>query len=221
VASVPDFADAVVVVDDCSSDGTCREATRGQRPGLVVLRGRYNEGVGGAILKGYRHLRRLGVDLAVVMAGDGQMDPRDLPALLAPLVSGEADYCKGNRLYHPDTPRVMPAWRFAGNATLSVLTRISAGYRDIVDTQCGFTALRLELLDRLDLDRVYPRYGFPNDFLAHLHSAGARVAQVQVRPIYEGQKTGIKPVRSVFALSYVLLRSYILRVSRERPKDET
>jgi glycosyltransferase involved in cell wall biosynthesis len=217
LASVPDYVDSVVVVDDCSTDNTWRAASNVKRPGLTVLRGRVNEGVGGAIVRGYQELKQQGLEVAVVMAGDGQMDPQDLPALLAPLVADEADYCKGNRLYHRDTPRVMPGWRFAGNATLSVLTRASAGYRDIVDSQCGYTALRLALLDRLELDRIYPRYGFPNDFLAHLHSAGARVAQVEVRPVYEGQKTGIKPVQAVFALSYVLIRSYILRISREGP----
>jgi hypothetical protein len=68
------------------------------------------------------------------------------------------------------------------------------------------------------MDEVYPRYGFPNDLLAHLHSVGAELAQVEVRPIYDGQGTGIRPLTAVPALSWVLARSWVQRLRRERGK---
>ncbi|MFH1531514.1 MAG: glycosyltransferase family 2 protein [Pseudomonadota bacterium] len=216
LGTMPGFVDRVAVVDDGSRDGTADQVREIGDPRVVLIRHDQNRGVGGAILTGYRHLLDAGLDVLVVMAGDGQMDPADLPALLDPVIEGTADHTKGNRLYHPDTPRVMPAWRLVGNVALSLLTRITAGYPDVVDSQCGYTATRAEILSAVDLDRVYPRYGFPNDLLAHLHSAGARVAHVQVRPIYEGQSTGLRPLTAVPALSWVLARSWVLRLRRER-----
>ncbi len=216
LGTIPGIVDRIAVVDDRSLDGTAALVHEAQDPRVALIRHDQNLGVGGAILTGYRHLRDAGLDVLVVMAGDGQMDPADLPALLEPVVEGAADYAKGNRLYHPDTPRVMPSWRLVGNVALSILTRYTAGYSGVVDSQCGYTALRASLLETLDLDRIYPRYGFPNDLLAHLHSAGARIAHVEVRPIYDGQGTGIRPLTAVPALSWVLARSWVQRLRRER-----
>ena len=216
LGTMPAFVDRIAVVDDRSGDGTADRVREHGDARVELIRHGENRGVGGAILSGYRHLIEAGLDVLVVMAGDGQMDPEDLPALLEPVVAGAADHAKGNRLYHPHTLRVMPTWRLAGNIALSLLTRLTSGYAGISDSQCGYTATRTDVLASLDLDRIYPRYGFPNDLLAHLHSAGARVAHVQVRPIYEGQSTGIRPFSAVPALSWVLARSWVHRIRRER-----
>jgi glycosyltransferase involved in cell wall biosynthesis len=214
--TLPSLVDVVVVVDDASGDATRARALASADPRVAVLRHRDNRGVGGAIISGYREVLRRGLDVAVVMAGDGQMDPADLPALLAPLAADEADYVKGNRFLHPDVWRTMPRLRIFGNLCLSVMTRPASGYRDILDSQCGYTAASADLLRKIDFDRVYPRYGFPNDFLAHVHSAGGRLAQVCVRPVYAGEASGINPVRSILPLSYVVARSFALRLWRER-----
>jgi len=215
LGTMPRLVDRVAVVDDGSRDRTADQVREADDSRVVLIRHDQNLGVGGAILTGYRYLLDEGLDVLVVMAGDGQMDPADLPALLDPVVQGVADHAKGNRLYHPDTPRVMPTWRLIGNVALSLLTRVTAGYPGVIDSQCGYTATRAGILAQVDLDRVYPRYGFPNDLLAHLHSAGARISHVEVRPIYEGQGTGIRPLTAVPALSWVLARSWVQRRRRE------
>lgn len=212
---VPWFVDSVVVVDDCSTDGTHAAARSCPDRRVRVIRHACNLGVGKAILSGYRDLRAEGLQVAVVMAGDGQMDPEDLPSLLDPLVRGVADYVKGNRLSHPSVVSVMPKLRLVGNLGLSFLTRFSSGYTRILDAQCGYTAVSLAVLDRLDFDRIYPRYGFPNDLLAHLHSVRARLEQVTVRPIYDGEESGINPLLAVIPMSYVLARSGLMRMGRE------
>src|SRR5262245_38227541 len=124
VGAVPRFVDRIVVVDDGSHDATARLARRSRRRGLEVVRHPANRGVGGAIVTGYRRVLALGLDVAVVMAGDGQMAPADLPALLDPIADGSADYVKGNRFLSADVWRVMPATRIAGNILLSLLTRL-------------------------------------------------------------------------------------------------
>jgi glycosyltransferase involved in cell wall biosynthesis len=215
VSQVPEFVDQVLVVDDASTDGTL-DALNGEarRPGLECIRHETNQGVGGAIVSGYRRALNSGADLIVVMAGDAQMDPEDLPALLEPLARDRADYSKGDRLSWPGAFRLMPLFRFVGNHALSRLTRFTSGYRDVRDSQCGYTALNRSILQRLDLDKLYTRYGFPNDILAHLHAAGARLAQVPVRPIYGEEISGISWFTALVRVPLVLLRSYLTRRRR-------
>jgi glycosyltransferase involved in cell wall biosynthesis len=206
VRSVPPWVDHLLVVDDGSTDGTAAAVEGLQRPRLSLLRHPDNRGVGAAITSGYAEARRLGADVVAVMAGDGQMDPADLPRLLRPVVQGEADYAKGNRFKHPDVWSVMPRTRLVGNIALSLLTRASSGYWRIFDSQCGYTAISRHALRAVN-GSMFARYGYPNDLLARLHSAGARVRDVRVRPVYEGQPSGIR-VRTVFyPILFVLLRS--------------
>jgi glycosyltransferase involved in cell wall biosynthesis len=220
VAQVPGFVDHVLVVDDASTDGTVDALGGTRRPGLELIRHRTNRGVGGAIVTGYRRALMIGADLIAVMAGDAQMDPADLPGLLDPLVRGRADYAKGDRLSWPRASALMPLFRFVGNHVLTRLTRLASGYRIVRDSQCGYTALNRSILLRLDLDNLYARYGFPNDILAHLHTVGARLAQVPVRPIYGDEVSGISWFTALVRVPLVLLRSYVARrrrASRRRP----
>ncbi|MES1210247.1 MAG: glycosyltransferase family 2 protein, partial [Pseudomonadota bacterium] len=146
--SIPDLVDDILVVDDGSGDmtaGAARDALeRLRRPGrFEVLVHVPNRGVGAAIATGYARALDLGADVVVVMAGDGQMDPADLPRLLEPVVEGRADYAKGNRLAWPGGWREIPPARLAGSLALSWLTRVATGYGDLFDSQCGYTAVSL------------------------------------------------------------------------------
>ena len=221
LARIPDFVDHVFVIDDASTDATPALARAFPSPRITVISHPDNRGVGASILTGYQAAIDAGHDVAAVMAGDGQMDPADLPALLDPIAQGRADYAKGNRFAHPDLLRAMPWLRLAGNLALSFLTRISAGYPHLMDSQCGYTAAATSLLRRLDFAAIYPRYGFPNDLLAHVHSANGRVAQVPVRPLYDGQDSGINPLLAILPISRVLARSFLHRRGRERSPSLT
>lgn len=218
VASVPPFVDRVIVVDDASRDGTARAVAESERVELV--RHPQNRGVGAAIVSGYRRALALGLDVAAVMAGDGQMDPADLPSLLDPLVEGRADYAKGNRFAHPEIWAAMPRHRLIGNVALSLVTKVTSGYRHVFDSQCGYTAITRAALAALDLDEVFPRYGYPNDLLARLHAADMRVADVPVRPVYgAGWKSGIRPHTVVYPIAFVLVRSWLARAQAEGARD--
>ncbi len=219
VRSVPALVDHLLVVDDCSTDGTAAALARLQRPGLACLRHAANRGVGAAIATGYAEALRLGADVVAVMAGDGQMDPADLPALLEPVASGEADYAKGNRFRHPDVWSKMPKQRLVGNIALSLLTRLTSGYWRLFDSQCGYTAISRRALLALaggDRPELFSRYGYPNDLLARLRVLNAWVSEVPVRPVYEGQPSGIK-LRTVFyPILFVLARSMGRRLWTQR-----
>jgi glycosyltransferase involved in cell wall biosynthesis len=224
VATVPGFVDRVIVVDDASADDTAQraEAAAGRRahPAAVeVIRHPANRGVGGAIATGYRRALALGVDVAAVMAGDGQMDPDDLPALLEPIADGAADYVKGNRFLHPAIWTTMPASRIVGNVLLSAATRVTSGYRHVFDSQCGYTAIRRAALERIALDELWTRYGYPNDLLSRLRIAEVRVVDVPVRPIYgEHWKSGIHLGTALHPIPWVLLRSWGTRLAAQARK---
>jgi glycosyltransferase involved in cell wall biosynthesis len=221
VASVPAYADRVIVVDDGSTDDTGAMAehaalARGAADRVVVIRHTENRGVGGAIATGYRQALADDMDVAVVMAGDGQMDPDDLPALLAPIAAGEADYVKGNRFKHPEVWSAMPKTRIVGNVLLSAATRVTSGYHHVFDSQCGYTAIHRRALAAIDLDVLWARYGYPNDLLSRLFVAGVRVVDVPVRPIYGDRwRSGINFGTALHPLPWVLLRSWGTRLAAQ------
>ncbi len=215
VETIPDFIDHIIVIDDCSADDTSRRAATGDAR-VEVIRHRENRGVGAAITTGYRRALELSVDVAVVMAGDGQMDPTDLPALLDPIAAGDAEYVKGNRFLHPEIWKAMPASRIVGNVVLSAVTRVTSGYRHVFDSQCGYTAMHRRALERIDLDELWTRYGYPNDLLSRLHVAKARVTDVRVRPIYgEHWRSGINLGTALHPIPWVLIRSWGNRLAAQ------
>jgi glycosyltransferase involved in cell wall biosynthesis len=224
VQTVPALADDILVVDDASTDGTAARAEaaalRTPDPSRVsVIQHAMNRGVGGAITTGYRRALELGADVAVVMAGDGQMDPEDLPALLEPIADGIADYVKGNRFLHPSIWTTMPATRIVGNVLLSAATRVTSGYRHVFDSQCGYTAISRDALARIELDELFPRYGYPNDLLSRLRVADMRVVDVPVRPIYgDHWKSGIHLGTAIHPIPWVLLRSWGTRLAAQARK---
>ena len=213
IDAVPDFVDHVVVIDDGSIDATAVLAAHRR---VDVVRHRTKRGVGAAIVSGYRRVLDLRIDVAAVMAGDGQMDPADLPALIDPLADGTADYAKGNRFLHREIWKAMPKTRIAGNAILSLITKLTSGYFDVFDSQCGYTAISRLALEGIDLNRLFPRYGYPNDLLARLHAANLRVVDVPVRPVYgEGWRSGIKLRTLIHPIPFVLMRSWAVRMAAE------
>ena len=216
VRGIPDFVDRIVVVDDRSSDATVERARGIGDPRVVVIERETNGGVGAAIVTGYEHCAAEGFDVTCVMAADNQMDPAELAGLVAPVARGEVDYAKANRLASGEAWRLIPHTRFLGNAVLSLLTKIASGYWHVADSQAGYTALSLDVLRRLDLDRVYRRYGFPNDMLVHLNVANARVADVVSRPIYGvGERSGIRIHAVAPRISWLLFKGFWWRMKEK------
>jgi glycosyltransferase involved in cell wall biosynthesis len=213
IGGIPEFVDRIYVVDDASQDGTGGAARAAGDGRVEVVRHRENAGVGAAIVTGYRRAIADGVDVACVMAADNQMDPADLERIARPVARGDVDYAKANRLVSGEAWRVMPRSRYLGGAVLSFLTKIASGYWHVADSQSGFTAASREILEQVDLERIYPRYGFPNDMLVHLNVWNARVRDVPSRPVYGvGERSGIKIPRVVPRISWLLVKGFFWRM---------
>lgn len=213
ISGIPDFVDRIIVVDDRSSDGTAAVVEALDDHRVELIRHGRNEGVGAAIVTGYKRARDEGIEVTAVMAGDNQMDPADLQTLVEPVARGEVDYAKANRLFTGQAWDLIPRTRYLGNAVLSLLTKVASGYWHVADSQTGYTAISLEYLRLLDLDRIYRGYGMPNDMLVHLNIWNARVRDFPSRPIYNvGERSGIRLRKVVPRISWLLLKGFFFRM---------
>jgi glycosyltransferase involved in cell wall biosynthesis len=216
IETMPPYVDTIVVVDDASQDHTAEVVTEHQKElgnRLVLLRHEENQGVGGAIATGYVWCRDQMIDAVAVMAGDAQMNPDDLPALLEPVIDDEADYTKGNRLFTGDAWNQIPKVRYLGNSAMSLLTKIASGYWHVADSQSGYTVINLKALQTIEWDKMYRRYGQPNDLLVRLNVHSFRVRDIPVEPVYNiGEDSGVRPLRMIPKLSLLLLKLFVYRM---------
>jgi glycosyltransferase involved in cell wall biosynthesis len=212
---LPAWVDAVVVVDDASRDGTTDAARAVGDSRVEVVAHPSNRGVGAAIATGYARAATLcggPRDAFVVMAGDAQMDPADLPSLVTPIALDRADYVKGDRFRFPGVARAMPLPRRLGGMAFSWATSRAIGL-PVSDSQCGYTALAREAWARLDMGSLWPGYGYPNDLLSQLALRGQRVAETPVRPVYADEVSRLKP-RHIPVVAGLVARAWVRRVAR-------
>lgn len=203
----------IIAVDDACPEGSgdvieqqCRD------PRVRVLRHDSNQGVGGAVMTGYRAAATLPAEAIVKLDGDGQMDPALIYSLCEPLLRGRADYVKGNRFYRVSHTAGMPAVRLLGNAALSFLTKLSSGYWQLFDPTNGFTAIHRALLGELDYNRVAKRYFFESDLLYHLNLLRAVVVEMPMVASYEGEPSSLRPLRMIGPFLRGNLRNGLKRV---------
>ena len=218
IKTMPEFVDQIVIVDDNSSDGTVQivDKLSGLDSKIRLLEHDQNRGCGGALATGYIWAKDNGFDVVVRMDGDGQMDPGDLKSLLDPVVTGETDYAKGNRLFTGEAYKMIPRARYFGNSILTLLTKVASGYWHVTDSQSGYTAMNSKVLKTFDWRSMYTRYGQPNHLLIMLNVYNFRVRDVPIKPIYGiGEKSGIKVKKVIFTISWLLLKNFLWRMKEK------
>ena len=218
IQTMPEYVDQIVVVDDSSKDKTVEviENLTKADSKIKLIKEKQNRGCGGALATGYIWARDNGFDVVVRMDGDDQMDPSELKLLLDPVVSGETDYAKGNRLFTGEAFEMIPKSRYFGNAILTLLTKIASGYWHVADSQSGYTAMNKNILKTLDWRFMYTRYGQPNHLLIMLNVLNFRVRDVPVKPIYGiGEKSGIKVKKVIFTISWLLFKNFLWRMKEK------
>ena len=183
----------VYVVDDCCPEHTglfvqdqCSD------PRVKVIFNPENRGVGGAVMSGYKAAIADRMTIIVKVDGDGQMDPRLIPDFIAPIVSGEADYTKGNRFFSLEEIRQMPKSRLLGNTVLSFMTKLSSGYWDLFDPTNGYTAIHSDVARHLPTKKISPRYFFETDMLFRLNTLRAVVVDIPMDARYEDEVSNLK-----------------------------
>jgi glycosyltransferase involved in cell wall biosynthesis len=215
IQTMPEFVDKIVVVDDASQDNTVEIVKQQQNEieKIEIIQHESNQGVGGAISSGYKWARDNECEVTAVMAGDGQMDPTELETIIMPIVDGSADYTKGNRLFYGDAWNMIPHHRYLGNSFFSLMTKIASGYWHVADSQSGYTAISLIALKRINLDKIYPDYGMPNDLLIKLNQHDFRVRDIHIKPVYNiGERSDIKMRRVIPRISWILFKGFWQRL---------
>jgi len=183
---------AIYVVDDACPEESGKHVQASSRDERVrVLFHATNQGVGGAMVSGYRAAIADGADVLVKLDADGQMDPALISSLVAPILTGEADYAKGNRFFELEGLRAMPFVRLVGNSFLSFLNKLSSGYWEIFDPTNGFTALHAAVARRLPLDKLSKRWFFESDLLFRLGTLRAVVVDVPMSAVYGSEKSNL------------------------------
>jgi glycosyltransferase involved in cell wall biosynthesis len=214
LSSIPAFVDRIYAVNDASIDKTqevIEEISR-KDPRVVPIRHEKNLGVGAAISSGYKRARDDNMDITVVIDGDNQMDSQLMPSMIDPIVKNRADYTKGNRLLSPEYRGGMRMWRFIGNTILTFLTKFSSGYWNLMDPQNGYTAISYRALERINLNTIYPRYGYLNDLLVKLNVFGFRVMNIEMPARYGRETSKIRYGSYIRKVSLLLLRDFLYRL---------
>jgi dolichol-phosphate mannosyltransferase len=213
VNSIPSHVQGIYVVDDACPDESgalveeqCNDAR------VRVLRNEQNQGVGGAVLKGYREAIADGFDVLVKIDGDGQMDPTLIDRFVGPIVAGEADYTKGNRFYRLDEISVMPKARILGNAVLSLISKLSTGYWDVFDPTNGYTAVHAKVMELVPEDRLSKRYFFETDMLFRLGTIRAVVQDVPMKAVYGAEVSNLRIRKIVGEFLMKHLRNFAKRI---------
>ncbi|MDP1715248.1 MAG: glycosyltransferase family 2 protein [Anaerolineales bacterium] len=212
---LPRYIKYIIVVDDASPDSTADLITAAAKKDkrITLIRHKQNQGVGGAMVSGFKKALELGAQIAIKLDGDGQMDPAHIPALITPLIQGKADYVKGNRFRDFQSLQQMPYIRRIGNLGLSFLTKAATGYWNIFDPTNGYFAIRAEMLVQFPLEKLDHRYYFETSMLSHLYMLNAFVLDVTIPARYGNETSNLSIRRSLFEFPIKLLATFLRRIA--------
>lgn len=217
IRGIPSFVHTIIAVDDGSPDETGKildELAR-DNPKLVVIHHSNNQGVGGAMITGYKEAISRDFDVIVKMDGDGQMDPSYIEDLVEPILNGDAEYVTGNRFYYLSYLDEMPWLRRIGNLGLSFLVKAASGYWNIFDPTNGFTAISIQALEALNFSNIERRYLFEISMLVELYRIRARIEQIPMPARYRGEISGLNEWTALIEFSIYLARVFIKRILRQ------
>jgi len=214
IRKISDDVDTIFVVDDgCPEKSGALVESSFTDPRIRVIYHETNQGVGGAVLTGYRAAIDEGVDIIIKVDGDGQMNPALIPVFIAPILDGDADYTKGNRFMEIETIRPMPIIRIVGNAGLSFFTKLSSGYWNLFDPTNGFTAISSKVAERLPIEKISQRYFFESDILFRLNILRAVVIDIPMFAKYQNEQSNLKVSREFFRFLIQNLLNFFKRIA--------
>jgi glycosyltransferase involved in cell wall biosynthesis len=212
IKDIPEFVSYIIVIDDKCPQNSGKIAESSDDKRVIVCYHEVNQGVGGAVVTGYKKAMELGADIVVKIDGDGQMDVNYMQQLIEPLIDGKADYTKGNRFADFKALRQMPKIRLLGNSGLSFLVKASSGYWNMMDPTNGYTAINKHALGELDLDALAKRYFFESDMLINLNIENAVVKDVEIPAKYGDEESSLSIIKTLFGFPPKLFKGLCKRI---------
>lgn len=212
VKTIPEFVNFIIVVDDkCpQNSGAIAESLNDNR--VKVVYHEVNEGVGAAVISGYKEALKLDADIVVKVDGDGQMDPEYMLSLIEPIVNGEAEYAKGNRFKDFKALKSMPKVRLFGNSILSFLVKIASGYWNIMDPTNGYTAISKKAIDGISLENLSKRYFFESDILINLNLENMVVKDIAIPARYFDEDSSLNIKKVIYQFPPKILKGFCKRI---------
>jgi dolichol-phosphate mannosyltransferase len=210
VLELPEFIDYVIVVDDKCPENSYEEVEGLKK--LIVIHNEINQGVGGAVINGYKKALELGADIVVKIDGDGQMNPKYIIDLITPIIENRADYTKGNRFRDFKALKAMPKVRLFGNSVLSFIVKVASGYWSIMDPTNGFTAINRESLEELELDKISKRYFFESDMLINLNIENKVVKDISIPAKYGDENSSLNVSKIIYQFPPKLIKGLLKRI---------
>jgi dolichol-phosphate mannosyltransferase len=208
---IPAEVSRVYVVDDKCPENSGELVEKESRdPRVKIIYHENNQGVGGAVISGYKAAIDEKMDIVVKIDGDGQMNPELINSFIAPIMANQYDYTKGNRFYRVDDVKRMPAQRIFGNTVLSFMAKMSTGYWQLFDPTNGYTAISVECLKNIELDKVSKRYFFESDLLFRLSIVGANIKDVPMKAVYEDEESNLR----ISKILLPFLKGHLLNFSK-------
>ena len=216
LSTMPDFVDKIIVVNDHGSDDTLERIKEYMKEDerVLLIEHEVNKGLGSTIITGFHKALELEIDVTAIMNGDAQMHPDDLPTVALPVIRGEVDFCKGNRLTNKSVAN-MPKLRFFGNSVLTFMSKLGSGYWHMLDSQCAYSAISLKALKTIPFDEITPRYGYNTDLMNLLNIADFKLKDVPVQAIYGEEESKIKLGRYIVKTLYLQLKWFLRRMWRK------
>ncbi|MDT7831663.1 glycosyltransferase family 2 protein [Flavobacteriaceae bacterium S356] len=210
--SIPEFVDDIIVVDDACPEKSGTIAKNVSKYNIHVIEHDQNQGVGGAMISGYKKAMSLQSNIIVKLDGDGQMDPKHIATLIQPILDDKADYTKGNRFHDFEALKAMPKTRLFGNSSLSFIIKAASGYWHMMDPTNGFCAISRKALQSINLEKIEKRYFFETDMLIHLNLANKVVEDVPISAIYNDEKSNLSIRKVLFSFPFKIVKRFIKRV---------
>ena len=214
IRGIPAWVSLIVVVEDGGGDNTAGlvSSMAITDPRIHLVCHSSNQGVGGAVVSGYRLACQLGAEIIVKIDSDGQMDPFYIDKLILPLLNDEADYSKGNRFMNSNVLKNMPKVRLIGNSALSFLLKITSGYWNVMDPTNGYTAIHTAILEKLDLNKISKRYFFESDMLIHLNIINAVVQDINIPSKYGNEVSFLSLGKAIIQFPFKLTKGFVKRI---------
>lgn len=208
----PEVSRIYVIDDRCPDDTGDYVLMHSRDKRVSVFKHTHNQGVGGAVMTGYQLAIQDNMNILIKIDSDGQMDPALIIDFVAPIISGEADYTKGNRFFDPETVRLMPSARLYGNLVLSLACKLSSGYWNLLDPTNGYTALHADVARRLPFAKISHRYFFETDMLFRLNTMRAVVIDIPMKPKYGNETSNLHISKIVIEFALKHLRNFVKRL---------
>ena len=214
IKQLPSEVNWIIAVNDCSKDDTEKILLRlsEENKKIIFINHEINQGVGGAMITGFKRSIELNSDITIKIDGDNQMDSAYIPALIRPVLENKADYTKGNRFRDFKALRKMPVVRRTGNLGLSFCIKAASGYWNIFDPNNGFVAISNEMLKTIDINKIHKRYFFESSMLIELYHCEAVIHEIPMKAKYGDEVSHLSLTRTLFGFPPKLLKAFIRRI---------